>query len=209
MDFEEFRSVAEGGPELPASGASDDEGDPDDGGDSRPDPDPVRPTMSLDMGPEGTSVALDAPLNDMDAQEAINLAQEVQGPSMGEEVKEVLLDPTVQDILRDVWYGPDDDSRANEARARTRETKSMDPTDQLEPEPEEPTATDGGEELRDENIYEITPEALVAILQQQIAEVSALRPDMTMEGLATFMEKNEERLVGEAADLLEAMDGDE
>jgi len=82
----------------------------------------------------------------------------------------------------------------------------MDPTDQLDTESEQMASTDGGEEVREENVYEITPEALVAILQQQIAELSALRPDMTISDLETFMDKNESRLVGEAAELLEAMD---
>jgi hypothetical protein len=213
MDFDRFKEAARN--PSPGSRSESAAGELDEaGGDLADDPDPGpppdRPTMSLDMGPDGTSVSLDAPLNDMEPQEAIDLAQEVQGPSMSEELKELLLDPTVQDILKEAWYGPEnvESGRApgpTERPARTRETTG-DPTADLDPDPEtDAAATDGGE-VREGNVYEITPEALVAILQQQIAELSALRPEMTIEDLETFMAKNEERLVGEAADMLEAMD---
>jgi len=207
MDFEQFRENAGSDPELPAS---DDEAADGEEPDANPRPKPSKPTMSVDMGPDGTAVSVDAPLNDMDPQEAINLAQEVQGPSMTEEVKEVLLDPTVQDILKEVWYGPDNVDTAPETNQRARaETNTMNPTDELDT-TEQTAETDGGtDELRAENVYQITPEGLVAILQQQVGEVAALKPEMTLEKLDVFMEKNEERLVGEARELLEAMDGEE
>ena len=202
MDFEEFRSVAESGPELPAS-------EPETNGETEAEtseetrnPRTGKPTMSVDMGPEGTSVSVDAPLNDMDPQEAISLAQEVQGPSMSEELKELLLDPTVQDILTDVWYGPEESN--NQPIKSGSETATMNPTDQLDN--DEIAATDGGKELSEDNIYRITPEGLVAILQQQVAEVAALKPEMTLDELSQFMTANEDRLIGEAEDLLEAMD---
>ena len=213
MDFEQFRENAGADPKLPASDDGKDAEADEDGGQTpgrKPDPTGRNPTMSVDMGPDGTSVSVDAPLNEMDPQEAINLAQEVQGPSMGEELKEVLLDPTVQGILRDVWYGPDgpDGQADNQTRAHA-ERNTMTPTDQLDK--EELTAeTDGGtDEIREENIYRITPEGLVAILQQQVGEVAALKPEMTLEELSQFMSANEDRLVGEAEELLEAMDGEE
>jgi hypothetical protein len=206
MDFDRFKEAARE-PVHDPSAESEPEGDlADDPAESRP---PSRPTMSLDMGPDGTNVSLDAPLNDMDPQEAIDLAQEVQGPSMGEELKEILLDPTVQDILKEAWYGPENVEGGQSPRRaeRTPAPEPSDPTAALDPGPDpEETATDGGEELRDENVYEITPEALVAILQQQIAELSSIRPDMTIDDLETFMGKNQDRLVGEAAEMLEAMD---
>ena len=204
MDFEQFQQNAGSDPQLPASDAGGEaEESAETEAETRPDPLTSKPTMSVDMGPDGTSVSVDAPLNDMDPQEAISLAQEVQGPSMGEELKEVLLDPTVQDILRDVWYGPDDPQPTSNARA---ETTTMDPTEELDR--EELTAeTDGGtEELSEDNIYRITPEGLVAILQQQVGEVAALKPEMSLEELDQFMAANEDRLVGEAEELLEAMD---
>ena len=207
MDFEQFRENAGADPELPAS---DEAQDAEVEGEREPPTPTSKPTMSVDMGPEGTSVSVDAPLNDMEPQEAINLAQEVQGPSMTEELKEVLLDPTVQDILKEVWYGPDnfDTSPATNQPARA-ESTTMDPTDELDT-TEQTAETDGGtDELREGNVYEITPEGLVAILQQQVGEVAALKPEMTLEKLDTFMRKNEERLVGEARELLEAMDTDE
>jgi hypothetical protein len=217
MDFDRFKEAARN--PSPGSRSESGAGELDEaGGDLADDPDPGpppdRPTMSLDMGPDGTSVSLDAPLNDMDPQEAIDLAQEVQGPSMSEELKELLLDPTVQDILKEAWYGPENVDSGGRAQRRTERTPAPEPegpTAALDagPDPDDETAaTDGGEELRDGNIYEITPEALVAIMQQQIAELSALRPEMTIEDLETFMAKNEERLVGEASELLEAMDAD-
>jgi hypothetical protein len=106
MDFEQFRENAGSDPKLPASDG-DEKAEADDGEpETRPEPVAANPTMSVDMGPDGTSVSVDAPLNEMDPQEAINLAQEVQGPSMGEELKEVLLDPTVQDILKERAVSP-------------------------------------------------------------------------------------------------------
>jgi DNA-binding PadR family transcriptional regulator len=84
----------------------------------------------------------------------------------------------------------------------------MNPTDKLDT-AERTAETDGGEELAEDNIYQITPEGLVAILQQQVSEVAALKPDMNLSELSQFMQSNEERLVGEAEDLLEAMDGEE
>jgi len=209
MDFDRFKEAAHepvhGAPDGSSSESEDDLAD-----DPDPSPAPTRPTMSLDMGPDGTNVSLDAPLNDMDPQEAINLAQEVQGPSMTEEVKEVLLDPTVQDILKEVWYGPENVDTAPETNQRARaETNTMNPTDELDT-TEQTAETDGGtDELRADNVYQITPEGLVAILQQQVGEVAALKPEMSLEKLDVFMKKNEERLVGEARELLEAMDGEE
>lgn len=204
MDFEEFRSVAESGPELPASDPEPG-GEPDDGdADETASIGASKPTMSVEMGPDGTNVSVDAPLNDMDPKQAINLAQDVQGPSMGEEIKDVLLDPTVQEILTDMWYGPDEKT-VNSSRAHA-ETKTMDPTDQLDTDDGMTAETDGGQELDETNIYRITPEGLVAILQQQVAEVAALKPDMTLDELSGFMAENEDRLVGEAEELLEALD---
>jgi hypothetical protein len=214
MGFDEFKENAGVEPNLPAS-EGDSQGGESGGEGTEPEPEPTAatPTMSVDMGPDGTNVSVDAPLNEMDPQEAINLAQEVQGPSMGEELKEVLLDPTVQDILREVWYGPDGQPNQQNSPQSTRtEHTTMDPTDKLDTDrttEETPAATDGGEELREDNIYQITPEALVAILHQQVAEVAALKPDMTLTELSKFMEANEERLIGECEDLLEAMDSEE
>jgi hypothetical protein len=205
MDFEEFRSVADSGPELPASDLeTGDEPDDRDADEKTGSVRTAKPTMSVDMGPDGTNVSVDAPLNDMEPQEAINLAQEVQGPSMGEELKDVLLDPTVQEILTDMWYGPDEQA-ATGGRAHA-ETTTMNPTDQLDTDDGPTAETDGGQKLDDANIYRITPEGLVAILQQQAAEVAALKPDMTLDELSGFMAEHEERLVGEAEELLEALD---
>ena len=216
MDFEEFKSVAGSEPELPGSeaegsdGESADEPDSSDGGGSALGA-TSKPTMSVDMGPDGTAVSVDAPLTDMEPQEAIQLAQEVQGPSMGEELKEVLLDPTVQGILKEVWYGPENVDGGQPTNQPNNQTQTMNPTEQLDIETSEAEAkTDGGtEELTEGNIYEITPEGLVMILQQQVGEVAALKPDMTLSQLSDFMAANEERLVGEAAELLESMDGEE
>jgi hypothetical protein len=162
--------------------------------------------MSVDMGPDGTSVSVDAPLNEMDPKEAIDLAQSVQGPSMAEELKDVLLDPTVQGILRDVWYGVEEGDKQPPAPA---ESTTMNPTDSLDVSADEAKTDGGTEELSDENIYQITPEGLVAILQQQVGEVAAIKPNMTLDELSDFMAANEERLVGEAAELLAAMDSEE
>jgi DNA-binding PadR family transcriptional regulator len=81
------------------------------------------------------------------------------------------------------------------------------PTAELDPADEPQAETDGGE-LRNDNIYQITPEGLVAVLQQQVGEVAALKPDMTLDELDNFMDANRERLVGEAEELLEALDSD-
>lgn len=206
MGFDEFKENAGVEPNLPASEKEEPTEEP-----SEPEPElpTAKPTMSVDMGPDGTSVSVDAPLNDMDPQEAINLAQEVQGPSMGEELKEVLLDPTVQEILRDVWYGPEGQGQTSNQPSARAESTTMNPTDKLDTEEREAETDGGTDEIREENIYQITPEGLVAILIQQVNEVAALKPDMTLEELTQFMQANEERLVGEAQDLLEAMDSEE
>jgi len=217
MNFEEFKSVAgTDEPELPGSNPQGSGGEtpdepPSSEGSQGGEPTggmlggPAKPTMSVDMGPDGTAVSVDAPLNDMEPQEAIELAQSVQGPSMGEELKEVLLDPTVQGILKEMWYGPEETNQQTTAEPTTK----MNPTDELDIDGTE-AKTDGGQaEKRPDNVYEITPEGLVMILQQQVGEVAALKPDMTLDELSDFMAANEERLIGEAAELLEAMDGEE
>jgi hypothetical protein len=204
MDFEEFKTVAGGEPKLPASDEAQDaevEGDREAPLATSPDP-----KISAEMGPGENSVSLDLPLNDMETQEAIEIARELQGPSVSEQMKEVILDPTVQDILRDVWYGPDGKEGQNKQTRAHAESTTMDPTAKLDTE-ERTAETDGGtEELTEDNIYEITPEGLVAILQQQVGEVAAIKPDMTLDELSDFMTANEDRLVGEAAELLDAMD---
>ena len=210
MNFEEFKDVAGGGPELPASDGDDPEAEADPNPDaSRPSFADPSPKISAEMGPGENSVSLDLPLEDMETKEAIEVARELQGPSTSEQIKEVMLDPTVQDILREIWYGPDE---KNQQPTRA-ESTTMNPTDKLDRTDrttEETAATDGGtEELTEDNIYRITPEGLVAILQQQVGEVAALKPDMSLEELAQFMQANEDRLIGEAEDLLEAMDGED
>jgi hypothetical protein len=206
MDFDRFKEAARADPEP---------GVTEDSGEAEPETEPMdtgvsRPTLDWEIGPDGPKMGFSGPVEIDDPAEffvkMMEVREEKSGPDWKEQALDLAKDPEVRRAARTIWLGPENVENPSPARA---ESKPMpDPTAELDP-ADEPTAeTDGGEEVRDGNVYEITPEALVAILQQQIAELSALRPDMTISDLEEFMDKNESRLVGEAAELLEAMDGD-
>jgi hypothetical protein len=212
MDFEQFQANAGADPQLPASGA---EGSAEEGGEttgeSRPEPRPrpQKPTMDMEVGPDGATFGMSGPVEVDDpvqfAETLMQIQEHNSGPELSEQVLELATDPKVQKALKQVWYGPDGAEKPSPAHAES--TPMAEPTAELEPGEEPQAETDGGE-LRDDNIYRITPEGLVAILQQQVGEVAALKPDMTLDELDNFMDSNRERLVGEAEELLEALDSD-
>jgi hypothetical protein len=215
MDFEEFAGIAGGEPQLPGSGAEDSADESEEtGGETRPDPRPPRrPMVDYEIGPDGPSMAFTGPVDTDDSMEFIReftkFQQEISRPDPMEKLIEQLpklaKDPDIQQAAKTIYFGPDNVEPQSPARA---ESEAMpDPTAELNPGEQPQAETDGGE-LQEDNIYRITPEGLVAVLQQQVAEVSALKPDMTLDELEKFMDANQERLVGEAEELLEALDSD-
>jgi hypothetical protein len=214
MDFEQFQANAGADPQLPGSGADEPADESEEtGGETRPDPRPRKPTIDFQMGPDGPSMGYSGPVDTDNSVELIKemakFQQELSGPDpwtkLMEEGGKAARDPEARRMIQKILFGPDNVESPSPTRA---ESSTMpDPTAELNPGEEPQAETDGGE-LREENIYEITPEGLVAVLQQQVAEVSALKPGMTLEELETFMEGNQERLVGEAEELLEALDSD-
>lgn len=68
----------------------------------------ARPTMGINMGPEGTEIDLQAPLEGMDPKEAVEFAQNLQQPSATEQVVELLQKPEVQKAISQIWYGPEE-----------------------------------------------------------------------------------------------------
>ena len=214
MDFEQFKSVAGGEPQLPGSDGAESEGDGDPEGSETPHrpPNPAGPTVDMEIGPEGPTMGLRGPIDSDDtlevAETIMEMQQQYSQPDLTEQFLDLATNPRAQKAAKELWFGPENVESQSLAPAHT-ESKTMDPTAELEP--DEPKAeTDGGtEELAEDNIYEITPEGLVAILQQQVGEVAALKPEMSLEELDSFMAANEERLIGEAKELLEAMDSEE
>jgi hypothetical protein len=214
MDFDEFAGIAGGEPELPASGGQDSDDDPGESSDETPAErprQPRKPTIDFQMGPDGPSMGYSGPVDTDDSVELIKemakFQQELSGPDpttkLMEEAGKVARDPEARQMVQKVLFGPDNVESPSPAHA---ESETMpDPTAELNPGEQPQAETDGGE-LQEDNIYEITPEGLVAVLQQQVAEVSALKPDMTLTELEQFMEGNQERLIGEAEELLEALD---
>jgi hypothetical protein len=212
MDFEQFQANAGADPKLPASGADEpaaesDESEEDTGmGAPRR---PQKPTMDMEVGPDGATFGMSGPVEVDDpvqfAETLMQIQEQNSGPELSEQVLELATDPKVQKALKQVWYGPDGAEKPSPARAES--TTMPDPTAELDP-ADEPTAETDGGELRNDNIYQITPEGLVAVLQQQVGEVASLKPDMTLDELDNFMDANRERLVGEAEELLEALDSD-
>jgi hypothetical protein len=213
MDFEQFQANAGADPKLPASGAKEGADESEESGEEtrmEPRPRPQKPTMDMEVGPDGATFGMSGPVEVDDpvqfAETLMQIQEQNSGPELSEQVLELATDPKVQKALKQVWYGPEGaGSKPSPARAESR--TMAEPTAELDP-ADEPTAETDGGELRNDNIYQITPEGLVAVLQQQVAEVSALKPDMTLEELEQFMDANEERLVGEAQELLEALDSD-
>jgi hypothetical protein len=213
MDFEQFQANAGADPQLPASGAdepTEESDDTDENTGMEPRPRPQKPTMDMEVGPDGATFGMSGPVEVDDpvqfAETLMQIQEQNSGPELSEQVLELATDPKVQKALKQVWYGPEG-AESNPSPARAESTTMKEPTAELDPADEPQAETDGGE-LRDENIYQITPEGLVAILQQQVGEVAALKPDMTLDELDNFMDSNRERLVGEAEELLEALDSD-
>ena len=212
MDFEQFKSVAGGEPQLPGSDGAEPEknADPDSSDTTRRPPNPTGPTVDMEIGPEGPTMGLRGPIDSDDtlevAETIMEMQQQYSQPDLAEQFLELATNPKAQRAAKELWFGPENvDEKQYPARA---ESTTMNPTAELDTD-ERTAETDGGtEELAEDNIYEITPEGLVAILQQQVGEVAALKPDMSLEELDSFMAANEERLIGEARELLEAMDGE-
>jgi hypothetical protein len=213
MDFEQFQANAGADPQLPASGAevSAEEGEESaEGSPMEPRPRPQKPTMDMEVGPDGATFGMSGPVEVDDpvqfAETLMQIQEQNSGPELSEQVLELATDPKVQKALKQVWYGPEGtESKPSPAHAESR--TMTEPTAELDPADEPQAETDGGE-LQKDNIYQITPEGLVAVLQQQVGEVAALKPDMTLDELDNFMDANRERLVGEAEELLEALDSD-
>jgi hypothetical protein len=212
MDFEQFQANAGADPQLPASGPEDSADESDESGEkSRMEPRarPQKPTMDMKVGPDGATFGMSGPVEVEDpvqfAETLMQIQEQNSGPELSEQVLELATDPKVQKAARELWYGPENAEKPSPPHAES--TTMPDPTAELNPGEKPQAETDGGE-LQEENIYRITPEGLVAILQQQVGEVAALKPDMTLTELEQFMEGNQERLVGEAEELLDALDTD-
>jgi len=212
MDFEQFQANAGADPQLPASGTEDSTEESDESGEETrmgPRPRPQKPTMDMEVGPDGATFGMSGPVEVDDpvqfAETLMQIQEQNSGPELSEQLLDLAKDPEIRQAARTVWFGSDNvESKHSPPRA---ESRTMDPTAELDP-ADEPTAETDGGELRNDNIYQITPEGLVAVLQQQVGEVAALKPDMTLDELDNFMDANRERLVGEAEELLEALDSD-
>jgi len=215
MDFKEFQSVAGDGPKLPGSEGDEPNGDEspdDDNTTSRRPPNPTGPTVDMEIGPDGPTMGLTGPIDSDDtlevAETIMEMQQQYSQPDLTEQFLELATNPKAQKAAKELWFGPENVEEPAPTPTHA-ESTTTDPTPELDT-GERTAETDGGtEELAEDNIYEITPEGLVAILQQQVGEVAALKPEMSLEELDSFMEANEERLIGEARELLDAMDGGE
>lgn len=200
MDYDRFREIAGGAEEAVEAGAGAAEeaagvvteevvNDP--------------PRMGVRMGPDGTEIDVSAPLEDMSAQEAISFAEELQSPSLAEQIREALSDPYIRAGLKEFWYGPDEKEEP-EYVEMTDQQRQIESQHKSRTDPE--AVSDGGkQEARPGNVYEITPEGFVAVLESQIDDLAEFKGDMTIAELGPFIEKHRSDIVAGVGELLEEL----
>jgi hypothetical protein len=142
-------------------------------------PEPVsnEPQVEFEVGPDGdVRMGGTAPAPDMDLQEMMEFAQEIQQPSLQEQVAQLAQDPMLQEAIKKLWYGPD-----GQSEQQPRQVESQQPQQpQMEsdsPDPEAQAQPDGGAAANVD--LDASPEQAYDVIMTVLGAVAEEHPDMT------------------------------
>jgi len=142
-------------------------------------PEPVsnEPQVEFEVGPDGdVRMGGTAPAPDMDLQEMMEFAQEIQQPSLQEQVTQLAQDPMLQEAIKKLWYGPD-----RQAEQQPRQVESQQPQQpQMEsdsPEPDAQAQPDGGAAANVD--LDASPGQAYDVIMTVLGAVAEEHPDMT------------------------------
>jgi hypothetical protein len=150
---------------------------------AEPEPVSSEPQVEFEVGPDGNvQMGGTAPAPEMDLKEMMEFAQEVQQPTLQEQVAQLAQDPMIQEAIKTLWYGPDD-----QADQQPRQVKSQQPQQQPQMQPDsspenaQPQADGGATADVD---LDASPQEAYDVIMTVLAAVADEHPDMTAEAMA-------------------------
>lgn len=175
-----------------------------------------RPTMDVNMGPDGTQVGISAPLEDMSAEQAIKFAQDIQTPSLQEQVTGLLKDNEVRAALRAVWYGQGGNQNEQQAAAPSQPAQEHPDSRPLpDSENDTPTMNDidiDGDYLAqldpdDDGVIAVDADVLYHLLLGMIANIQVAAGGMTVNQVAELYQSKEDDVKAELRQTIAQLEG--
>lgn len=156
------------------------------------------PTMDVNMGEDGTEVSVSAPLDNMSAQEAIEFAQQMQKPTLSEQLTELMQDRQFQQLAKVVWNGTG--NSGNKPPETMAEAANQNMESQFDNEAQSVNQTGDDEKMiydddnTDESKDALTPEEATDLIVLIMDDIAQKYPNVTAQELASILQ-----LVNEAA----------